>query len=43
VGVVPICRFLQIAPSTFCAHLTVENDPDKASDRTKRDAELRAE
>ena len=36
----PICRVLQIAPSTFYAHLAVENDPDKASDRAKRDAEL---
>ena len=25
---------------TFYAHLAVENDPDKASDRAKRDAEL---
>lgn len=39
----PICRVLQIAPSTFYAHLAVENDPDKASDRAKRDAELRPE
>ena len=42
-GVEPICRVLQIAPSTFYAHLAVEDDPDKASDRAKRDAELRAE
>jgi len=42
-GVEPICRVLQIAPSTFYAHLAVENDPDKASDRAKRDAELRPE
>jgi transposase InsO family protein len=42
-GVEPICRVLQIAPSTFYAHLAVENDPDKASDRAKRDAELRSE
>ena len=39
-GVEPICHVLQIAPSTFYAHLTVEKDPDKASDRAKRDAEL---
>jgi hypothetical protein len=39
----PICRVLQIAPSTFYAHLAVENDRDKASDRVKRDAELRPE
>ena len=42
-GVEPICHVLQIAPSTFYAHLAVENDPDKASDRAKRDAELRPE
>ena len=28
---------------TFYAHLAVENDPDKASDRTKQDVELRPE
>ena len=32
---------MQIAPSTFYANLAVENDPDKASDRAKRDVELR--
>ena len=42
-GVEPICRVLQIAPSTFYAHLAIERDPDKASDRAKRDAELRPE
>jgi len=42
-GVEPICRVLQIAPSTFYAHLAIESDPDKASDRVKRDAELRPE
>ena len=42
-GVEPICRVLQIAPSTFYAHLAVENDPDKASDRAKRDTQLRPE
>jgi len=42
-GVEPICRVLQIAPSTFYAHLTVDNDLAKASDRVKRDAELRPE
>lgn len=42
-GVEPICRVLQIAPSTFYAHLAVERDPDKASGRAKRDAELRPE
>ena len=42
-GVEPICRVLQIAPSTFYAHLAVENGPAKASDRVKRDAKLRPE
>ena len=42
-GVEPICRVLQIAPSTFYKHLAVERDPGLASDRTKRDAELRPE
>ena len=42
-GVAPICRVLQIAASTLYAHLAVENDPAKASDRVKRDAELRPE
>ena len=28
---------------TFYAHLAIESDPDKASDRAKRDAELRPE
>lgn len=37
----PICRVLQITPSTFYAHLAVERDPDLASDRMKRDAEVR--
>ena len=42
-GIEPICYFLQIAPSTFYAHLAVEIDSVKASDRIKRDAELRPE
>ena len=40
-GIEPICHVLQIALSTFYAHLAVENDPDKALDRAKRDAEFR--
>ena len=40
-GVESICRVLQIAPSTFYAHLAIERDPDLASDRAKRDAQLR--
>ena len=42
-GVEPICRVLQIAPSTFYARLAIENDPNKASTRAKWDAELRPE
>jgi len=42
-GVEPICRVLQIAPSTFYERLAIERDPDRASDRAKRDAYLRAE
>ena len=42
-GVEPICRVLQVAPSTFYACLAVENDPEKASNRAKRDTELRPE
>jgi putative transposase len=40
-GVELICRVLQIAPSPFYAHLAVARDRDLASDRAKRDAELR--
>lgn len=32
---------LQIAPSTFYAHLAIERDPELASDRAKRDTQLR--
>ena len=40
-GVEPICRVLQIAPSTFYERIAIERDPDRASDRAKRDAHLR--
>ena len=42
-GVEPICRVLPIAPSTFYEHLAVARDPDRASDRAKRDAVLQRE
>lgn len=42
-GVEPICRILQIAPSTFYERIAIERDPDRASDRAKRDAHLRKE
>ena len=40
-GVEPICRILQIAPSTFYEQIAIERDSDRASDRAKRDAYLR--
>ena len=40
-GVEPICRVLQIAPSTFYERIAIERDPERASDRAKRDAYLR--
>lgn len=42
-GVEPICRVLQIAPSTFYAHQSIERAPSLASDRIKRDAMLKPE
>ena len=40
IGVEPICRELPIAPSTFYDHLAKRADPERLSDRAKRDAEL---
>ena len=42
-GVEPIRRVLQIAPSTFYERIAIARDPDRASDRAKRDAYLRKE
>ena len=42
-GVEPICRHLPIAPSTYCDHLAKQADPERLSDRAKRDGELRPE
>ncbi|WP_252947790.1 IS3 family transposase [Oceanicola sp. 502str15] len=36
-GVGPICRVLPIAPSTYYARSAIIRDPDRASDRAKRD------
>jgi transposase InsO family protein len=36
-GVGPICKVLPIAPSTYYARVAVECDPDRASDRAKKD------
>jgi transposase InsO family protein len=40
-GVEPICRAMQIAPSTFYQHKAQQIDPDKRSPRQRRDEELR--
>lgn len=39
-GVEPICKVLQLAPSTYHRHKQLEREPDKRSDRAKRDEEL---
>ena len=38
-----ICHVPQIAPATFYAYLAAQSYPDLASDRAKKDVELRAE
>lgn len=35
-----ICRVLQIAASTFYERIAIERDPERVSDRAKRDAYL---
>jgi len=42
-GVEPICRVLPIAPSTYYEHKGQERDPDRRSDRAKRDEALEPE
>ena len=42
-GVEPICKALPIAQSTFYAHQAIIRNPDLASDRAKRDADLSPE
>ena len=42
-GVEPICKHLPIAPSTYYGHLARRVDPERLSDRAKRDAKLRPE
>ena len=39
-GVEPICKHLQIAPSTYYAHQMIAAHPEKASVRAKRDKVL---
>jgi transposase InsO family protein len=42
-GVEPICQVLSIAPSTYYEHKTRARDPDRRSDRAKRDERLNVE
>ena len=42
-GVEPICRVLEIAPSTYHAHTARRAKPEMAPARVRRDAELCAE
>jgi transposase InsO family protein len=42
-GVEPICRVLPIAPSTYHAQVARRADPSRASERARRDAQLRIE
>ena len=42
-GVEPICRMLQIAPSTYYEHKTRHAQPDRAPPRIQRDRWLSAE
>jgi len=42
-GVEPICKQLPIAPSTYYEHKLCEKDPNRASDRRKRDQWLEVE
>ena len=39
-GVEPLCRQLQIAPSTYYAHKAQQVDPAKLSKRSRRDLEV---
>lgn len=42
-GVESICKVLPIAPSTYYTHKEHERDPEKRSDRAKRDEQLKPE
>jgi len=42
-GVEPICKVLPIAPSTYYEHKELQRDPDRRSDRAKRDESLKPE
>jgi putative transposase len=41
-GVEPVCRAMQIAPSTYYQHKAYQVDPDLRSPRRKRDEELQS-
>lgn len=42
-GIEPVCRQIQIAPSSYYEHKRRERDPDRLPDRTKRDMKLELE
>ncbi len=42
-GVEPICRVIEIAPSTYHAHVTRREKPETAPPRVKRDVMLSVE
>ena len=42
-GVEPICAILPIAPSTYYAHIAKQRDPERRSNRAKRDDALKPE
>jgi putative transposase len=42
-GVEPICKVLPIAPSTYYDHAAKQTNPEKQSDRAKRDTALQAD
>jgi transposase InsO family protein len=42
-GVEPICKVLPIAPSTYYEHKACQREPDRRSDRAKRDEVLKPE
>lgn len=42
-GVEPICRVLPIAPSTYHEHAAQRRDPERMSERAKRDEQLKKE
>ena len=41
-GVEPICKLMQVAPSTYWRHAARQKDPTRCSARTQRDADLKS-